>query len=44
MVEVYATLIIAKKRTIDSVPPKLKADVIAALKERGYDEHGDPIA
>lgn len=44
MVEVYARLIIAKKRTIDSIPKKLRADVIACLASWGYDENGDPIS
>lgn len=43
MVELYAKLIIAKKRTINSVPKNLRADVIATLAEWGYDENGDPI-
>lgn len=43
MVNVYANLIIAKKRTIDSVPSNLRDAVIARLLEKGYDENGDPI-
>jgi len=44
MAELYAKLIIAKRRTIDAVPSKLKSDIILVLKELGYDENGDMIA
>ena len=40
MVELYAKLIIAKRRTLDSVPKNLKTAVKKALMEMGYDEHG----
>lgn len=43
MVKVYANLIIAKRRTIDSVPKNLQKDVVDMLYSMGYDEHGDPI-
>lgn len=43
MVELYAKLIIAKKRTINSVPKNLKNDVKKTLKDWGYDENGDHI-
>lgn len=43
MVELYAKLIIAKRRTIDSVPKSLREAVIECLKSMGYDENGDPI-
>lgn len=43
MVDVYATLIINKKRTFDSVPTKLKDAVENRLLELGYDTNGDPI-
>lgn len=44
MVNLYATLIINKRRTFDQVPEKFKADVEAKLLEYGYDTNGDPIA
>ena len=37
MVNLYATLIINKRRTFDQVPEKFKADVEAKLLEYGYD-------
>ena len=43
MVDVYATLIIKKERTFDSVPKKLQPAVEARLREWGYDTNGDPI-
>ena len=43
MVELYAKLIIAKKRTIDTVPKNIRDAVVATLKEWGYDEKGEPI-
>lgn len=43
MVNVYATLIINKRRTFDSVPNNLKSQVEARLLELGYDTNGDPI-
>lgn len=44
MVNLYATLIINKRRTFGQVPEKFKADVEAKLLEYGYDTNGDPIA
>lgn len=43
MVKVYANLIIAKRRTIATVPENLREAVIEELESRGYDENGDPI-
>lgn len=43
MVELYVKLVIGKKRTIESVPKSLRADVTARLKELGYDENGNLI-
>ena len=43
MVELYAKLIVAKKRDIDTVPAKLRQEVVDLLLSWGYDEHGDPI-
>ena len=42
--DLYATLIINKRRTFDQVPEKFKADVEAKLLEYGYDTNGDLIA
>lgn len=42
MVDVYATLIINKKRTYDSVPARLKEAVKNRLYELGYDTDGNP--
>lgn len=44
MVEIYAKLIINKRRTFDQIPEKFQADVEARLAEYGYDTNGDPIA
>ena len=43
MVDLYAQLIILKKRPFEKVPGKFKADVEARLLELGYDTNGDPI-
>lgn len=43
MVDIYATLIINKKRTFDTVPSKLKSAVESRLLELGYDTNGDPV-
>ena len=43
MVRLYATLIIAKRRTIESVTEKFREAVIEELRNEGYDENGDPI-
>lgn len=37
MVNLFAKLIIDGRRTIDDVPAKIKDDVIARLKELGYE-------
>lgn len=41
MVNLYATLIINKRRTFDQVPEKFKAGVEAKLLEYGYDTNGN---
>lgn len=43
MVNLYATLIINKRRTFDQVPEKFKADVKADLEALGLDENGNPV-
>lgn len=43
MVDIYATLIINKRRTFDSVPKWLKTKVEAKLKELGYNTDGTKI-
>lgn len=43
MVNLYCTLIVNKRRTIDEVPEKFRTDVEVRLKELGYDTNGDPI-
>lgn len=43
MVEVYATLIIRGRKTIDQVPKKLRQKVIERLRELGCDENGNPL-
>lgn len=43
MVEIYVKLIINKRRTIDQIPDKFKAEVEAKLGEYGYDLNGDPM-
>lgn len=43
MVAVYVALIIAGRRTIDSVPSKLQAKVRAELEALGLDENGNPM-
>lgn len=40
MVNLFVTLIIKGKRTIDEVPTNLKEEVITKLNEPGYDESG----
>lgn len=44
MVDLYATLIIKKKRKFSQVPRSLQPDVEAELLSRGYDTNGDPIS
>lgn len=43
MVNLYATLIINKRRTFDQVPEKFKAAVKADLEALGLDENGNPV-
>ena len=43
MVDVYAKLIIKKKRKFSSIPKNMQAKVEARLLELGYDTNGDPI-
>ena len=43
MIRLYATLIIAKRRTIERVPEKFREAVIEELRNESYDEKGDPI-
>lgn len=43
MVEIYYTLIVNKRRTIDLVPDKFKAAVEAKLRENGYDTDGNKL-
>ena len=44
MVEVYCKLVIAKRRTFNQVPDKLKDQVEARLSDLGYDTNGDRVA
>ena len=43
MVVVYATLIINGRRTIESVPAKLKEAVKAELEALGLNQDGEPV-
>lgn len=43
MVDVYVTLIVKKRRTIDQVPEQLKAEVLADLSAMGLDGYGNPL-
>lgn len=43
MVDVYVTLIIYGRKTIDQVPMKQRQAVIDTLKAMGLDETGKPI-
>lgn len=43
MVDVYVTLIVYKRRTIDQVPVALKDAVLADLNAMGLDGYGNPI-
>ena len=43
MIDLYTALIIAGKRTIDTVPARYKDAVIANLKALGLDQNGNPI-
>ena len=40
---IYYCLIIAKRRTYESVPNNLKADVLQMLTDNNYDQNGDFI-
>jgi hypothetical protein len=44
MVDVYVALIVAHRRTIDQVPAKLQAAVLADLKALGLDGNGNPLS
>ena len=41
MVEIYCTLIIAKRRSFDDIPEVFQSKVKARLAELGYDTNGD---
>lgn len=41
MVDLYAKLIINKRRRIDTIPEKLQDSVKERLKELGYNTNGD---
>ena len=43
MVDLYAQLIINKRRTIDKVPKEKRRAVVERLRELGYDQDGQPI-
>jgi hypothetical protein len=43
MVDVYTTLIVAKVKTIDMVPPQLQSAVLAQLTAMGLDGYGNPL-
>jgi hypothetical protein len=43
MVDVYVALIVAHRRTIDQVPTKLQAAVLADLNALGLDGNGNPL-
>ena len=43
MVDVYITLIVNKRRTIDQVPAQLKAAVLEGLSSIGLDGYGNPL-
>ena len=43
MVDLYARLIINKRRTIDKVPKEKRQAVVERLRELGYDQDGQPI-
>lgn len=44
MLNLYCTLIINKRRTIEQIPPKFQNPVKEKLNELGYDVNGDQIA
>lgn len=43
MVDLYATIIRAKRRKFETVPANLQEAVRERLLELGYDTNGDPI-
>lgn len=43
MIEIYCKLIIAKRRTFDSVPERFKNEVKNRLAELGYNTNGDKL-
>lgn len=43
MVDVYVTLIVKKRRTIEQVPIQLREQVLIELNAMGLDGNGDPI-
>lgn len=43
MVDVYVTLIVMKRRTIEQVPIQIRAQVLAELNAMGLDGNGDPL-
>lgn len=43
-IDMYVSLIIAKRRKGNQVPPNIKAQVVADLAAIGLDDNGDPIA
>ena len=43
LVTVYVTLIIAKRRTIDTTPVTLRAQVEDELEILGFDGYGNPL-
>ena len=43
MVDLYAQLIINKRRIIDKVPKEKRQAVVERLRELGYDQDGQPI-
>lgn len=43
MIDVYVTLIVYGRRTIDKVPANLKEAVLADLNAMGLDGYGKPL-
>ena len=43
MVELYTRLIISKRRTIDSVPERMRSEVVERLEALDFDTNGDPF-
>lgn len=44
MAQVFATLIINKRKKFSDVPPNLKDSVQKILSDKGYDNDGNPVA